>query len=117
LEIMSLDRYCQGRRVVMLDASASAYDAVRALENNHIGSIIVQREGRLVGIVTDRDLARRVIGFDLKARETRLRDVMTPEPATVRVEDTEARRRPGCQPRRSRYEPRRRSGRQEHMAA
>jgi uncharacterized protein (DUF2267 family) len=86
---MSLERYCRHKRTVIQNSSTSAYDAVRALENNHIGAIVVQDLGRVVGIVTDRDLALRVAGFDLPPKETPLCDVMTPEPATLSIYDSE----------------------------
>ena len=86
---MSLDQYCRGKRTVIQNSSTSVYDAVRALESNHIGAIIVQDAGRVVGIVTDRDLALRVIGFDLDPKEALLHDVMTPEPATLSITDSE----------------------------
>ncbi len=75
---MSLARYCEGKRVVVRNSHASAFEAVRALAANHVGALMVQDEGRLVGIVTDRDLALRVIGFELNPKTTRLRDVMSP---------------------------------------
>jgi len=62
---------------------------VRALESNHIGAIVVQDAGRVVGVVTDRDLALRVIGFELDPEEALLHDVMTPDPATLSITDSE----------------------------
>jgi uncharacterized protein (DUF2267 family)/predicted transcriptional regulator len=86
---MSLERYCLGKRTVIQSSGTSVYDATRALENNHIGAIVVQDAGHVVGIVTDRDLAQRVIGFELDPKETRLADVMTPDPTTVSIDDDE----------------------------
>jgi uncharacterized protein (DUF2267 family)/predicted transcriptional regulator len=86
---MSLEQYCRGKRTVIQNSSTSAYDAVRALESNHIGAIVVQDAGRVVGIVTDRDLALRVIGFELDPKETPLHEVMTPEPTTLSISDSE----------------------------
>src|SRR3954468_6884918 len=86
---MSLERYCQQKRVLIQNSRTSAYDAVRALESNHVGAIVVQDAGLVAGIVTDRDLALRVIGFDLDPKETRIHDVMTPEPTTVSIDDSE----------------------------
>jgi len=79
----------QQKTHVIQNSGTSAYNAVRALESNHIGAIIVQDADRVVGIVTDRDLALRVIGFDLDAKETQLHDEMTPEPATLSIGDSE----------------------------
>jgi uncharacterized protein (DUF2267 family) len=86
---MALDQYCRNRGLVSLSSTTSAYDATRALEDNHSGAILVHEEGRLVGIVTDRDLACRVVGFGLDPNEAVLADIMTPAPATVSVHDTE----------------------------
>lgn len=86
---MSLARYCEGKRIVVRSAHSSAFEAVRAMADNHVGAVAVQEEGRLVGIATDRDLALRVIGLELNPRTTRLRDVMSPEPVTLSPTDSE----------------------------
>jgi len=58
---MSLKWY-RRPRLVVLNTDTTALDAARAIENNSIGSVVVQDEGRVVGIVTDRDIAIRVTG-------------------------------------------------------
>ena len=87
---MSLQQYCD-RRLVVQNSNTSAYDAARALQSNHVGAIVVQDAGVVTGIVTDRDLALRVVGNELEAKRVKLQDVMTREPATVSIEDTEQR--------------------------
>lgn len=86
---MSLSRYCHDKRVVVQNSRSSAYEAARALENNHVGAIAVQEEGRLVGLLTDRDLALRVIGLELDPKKTPLHDIMSPEPVTLGPDDSE----------------------------
>lgn len=86
---MSLERYCHEKRMIILNPSASAYEAVRALENNHVGAVIVQDGRSVVGVATDRDLALRVMGRELDPRQTPLRDVMTPGPATLTPDESE----------------------------
>lgn len=86
---MSLQRFSESKRLVVQNPSTSAYDAARALESNHIGAVIVQDAGKVTGIVTDRDLALRVIGFDRDPREVQLRDVMTPNPVTLPIHASE----------------------------
>jgi CBS domain-containing protein/uncharacterized protein (DUF2267 family) len=73
---MSLRSY-QWPRLVILKPNASVLEAARALDNNQVGAIVVQHEGRVAGIVTDRDLAVRVLGQGLDARNTTLAKVMT----------------------------------------
>lgn len=42
-----------------------------------------------MGLLTDRDLALRVIGLELDPKQTLLHDIMSPEPVTLSPEDTE----------------------------
>jgi uncharacterized protein (DUF2267 family) len=86
---MTLERYCTGKRVLVQRPQASAYEAARALVTNHVGTVVVQDHGRVVGILTDRDLATRTVGADLDPKQTRLRDVMSPEPVTLSIDDDE----------------------------
>lgn len=74
---MGLEHYCQSR-IVVLSATATAYEAVRAMEENHVGMVLVGGESRpLLGVITDRDLALRVIGGEFLPQVTPLRDILT----------------------------------------
>jgi CBS domain-containing protein len=59
-------------QMVALKSSTPVLEAARAIENNNIGAVVVQDNGCVVGIVTDRDLAVRVLGRGLDARMTPL---------------------------------------------
>jgi|SRR6185312_14935020 len=86
---MSLKWYLRPRLVV-LQPSASALEAARAIEHNNIGAAVVGKKGTVVGIVTDRDLAVRLVGRGLDARTTTLADVMTTPVATLRPSDSQS---------------------------
>lgn len=86
---MSLKWYARPR-VVTLKPEDSAYDAARAIEHNNIGAVIVQDQGRLVGILTDRDLAIRVVAGNLDPNATSVREVMTTGVASLAPSDTQA---------------------------
>lgn len=75
---MSLRTY-QWPRLVVLRPDSTVLQAARALDNNQVGAIVVQHQGRAIGIVTDRDLAVRVVGQGLDPRTTALATVMTEE--------------------------------------
>jgi CBS domain-containing protein/uncharacterized protein (DUF2267 family) len=79
---MSLRTY-EWPRLVVLKPNANVLEAARALENNDVGAIVVQHEGRIAGIVTDRDLAVRVLARGLDPRETSLNQVMTRDVVTL----------------------------------
>lgn len=59
-------------------------ELVELLENNHIRHLpVVDQQGKVIGIISDRDL-RLVKGLDLVSHQhIRAADIMTPEPFTV----------------------------------
>ena len=71
------------RPVVVADAGTSAREAARAMERDRVGCLIVTREGRAVGIVTERDLVFRVLGAARDPDATHLGDIMSAPIATV----------------------------------
>lgn len=46
---------------IVLDAEATAAEAARCMRDRDVGDVLVRRDGRLCGIVTDRDLAVRCL--------------------------------------------------------
>jgi CBS domain-containing protein len=48
-------------RPVVLDADATVADAAKAMKANDVGDVLVERNGQLCGIVTDRDLVIRCL--------------------------------------------------------
>jgi len=73
----------------------SALDAARRMRDRQVGTLVVVDEGRPVGIVTDRDLAVRIVAAGLDPGTTRVSEVMTPSPTTV-TEETEVATALGC---------------------
>jgi CBS domain-containing protein/uncharacterized protein (DUF2267 family) len=86
---MSLKWYVRPR-LVALKSSTSVLDAARAIEQNNIGAVIVQDKGSVVGIMTDRDLAVRVLGRGLDPHATTVGQVMTTGVASLSPTDTQA---------------------------
>jgi CBS domain-containing protein len=61
---------------VVLDADATVADAAKAMKARDVGDVLVERDGRLCGIVTDRDLVVRCLADDPKrAASKRLGEV------------------------------------------
>ncbi|MGA9869455.1 MAG: DUF2267 domain-containing protein [Acetobacteraceae bacterium] len=75
---MSLERF-RRTRMVVLGRSSMAYQAARAMADNHIGAVLVSQPPRVVGIMTDRDLALAVLGGELDPKTTPLGEVMSEE--------------------------------------
>jgi CBS domain-containing protein/uncharacterized protein (DUF2267 family) len=86
---MSLKWYARPR-LVALKSSTSVRDAARAIEHNNIGAVVVQDQGSVVGIVTDRDLTIRVLGRGLDPHSTTVGEVMTKGVVSLAPTDTQA---------------------------
>jgi CBS domain-containing protein len=72
-----------------LSEQASVAEAARRMRDEDIGNVLVVREeGVLTAIVTDRDIAVRVVAEDRPPTETLLRDVASKELATVSPDDS-----------------------------
>ena len=63
---------------------ASVLDAVRIMESAHHGALAVTESGRLVGVISERDVMLRVVGKRKDAENTKVREVMTGTVKTVR---------------------------------
>jgi CBS domain-containing protein len=67
---------------------APVLDAVRLMAEKHIGALLVMQGARLVGILSERDYARKVVLQGRSSRDTPVRDIMTAEVVTVGPNDT-----------------------------
>jgi CBS domain-containing protein len=85
---LPIRRVIEPRRLVVAPPEASVSDAVQLMRQGKVGAVLVVREGRLVGIFTERDAVYRVMAADRDPRATRLAEVMTPDPKTVSPDDT-----------------------------
>jgi len=67
----------KGHKVWSIPPDAWVYDAVALMAEKEIGALMVIENGRVVGLVSERDYARKVILKGRSSRETRVRDIMT----------------------------------------
>jgi CBS domain-containing protein len=75
------------RDLLTVSPEATVHEVAVAMAQRRVSSAFAVEDGRLVGIVTDRDLRTRVLAQGLPL-ETPLRPVMTPDPETVDARDT-----------------------------
>ena len=75
------------RRVVRAGPESTVHAAARLMAENGCGSILVMEGERLLGIFTERDLLTRVAAAEKSLERTHLREVMTPNPDTVRADE------------------------------
>jgi CBS domain-containing protein len=78
----------KGHGIHAVAAGASVIDAIRSMADNHVGALLVMDGSKLVGIVSERDYARKVILHGRASATTAVREIMSAPVVTVGPDDT-----------------------------
>lgn len=78
-----LRRKSSDRHVLSIGPDASVYDAIALMAENSIGALLVVSNGVLVGIMSERDYARKVVLQSRSSKDTQVRDIMSTPVITV----------------------------------
>ncbi|MBL9125474.1 MAG: CBS domain-containing protein [Planctomycetaceae bacterium] len=80
---MSVGAICV-RAVDTASANETVLQAARRMHDRKVGTLVVlDNSGEPIGLVTDRDLAVRVLAATLDPTQTMVADIMTPHPETI----------------------------------
>jgi CBS domain-containing protein len=71
-----------------ISPNATVFDAIQLMADKNVGALPVVANSRLVGIISERDYARKVILKGRLSKDTRVRDVMTQEVLTATPSDS-----------------------------
>ena len=61
----------------------TVFDAISMMADREVGALLVMIDGQLVGIISERDYARKVILEDKNSKQTRVSEIMTRNVITV----------------------------------
>lgn len=78
----------KGRDIWSVAADSRVYEALQLMAEKEIGALLVLEEGRLIGIVSERDYARKVELQGRCAKDTLVQEIMTTRVAYVRPDYT-----------------------------
>jgi CBS domain-containing protein len=84
---MSLQRFCK-RPTVTIAPEKTIQEACQLMEERNVGCLVVEEQGKLCGILTDRDIALRVAGQGKDPQLTHVGTVMTANPVRIPVDST-----------------------------
>ncbi|CAM9344846.1 unnamed protein product, partial [Hapterophycus canaliculatus] len=76
------------KRPVVMPSDGSVLEVATEMSLKRTDAALLTKRGRVVGIVTDHDLTRRVIALDKPPDRTPVRDVMTADPAMVSMDES-----------------------------
>jgi CBS domain-containing protein len=74
--------------VFTIAPASSVFEAVQLMADKNIGALLVMEGMQVVGIISERDCARKITLMSRSSRDTLVRDIMTPEVMYVRPEHT-----------------------------
>ncbi|KAF1008039.1 MAG: Magnesium transporter MgtE [Luteibacter sp.] len=78
----------KGKGAYSVAPDAPVIDAIRVMAEKNVGALVVIKGSELVGIVSERDYARKVILKDRSSRDTPVADIMTASVVTVAPDAT-----------------------------
>jgi len=78
----------KGSAVYSVTPEASVFDALRLMADKNIGALLVVSGGRLSGIMSERDYARKVILHGKSSHDMPVREIMSEKVVTVQPEQT-----------------------------
>ena len=78
----------KGRQIYTVGPDEPVLTAIQTMADRYIGALLVMRGDELVGIVSERDYARKIILQNRSSAETPVRDIMSSPVVTVRPNDT-----------------------------
>ncbi|MEO8999541.1 MAG: CBS domain-containing protein [Rhodanobacter sp.] len=73
----------KGSTVFSIAPDAPVLEAIKHMAEHRVGALLVMRDDQLVGVMSERDYARKVILQGRSSSQTAVSDIMSSEPLTV----------------------------------
>jgi len=71
------------REIWSIEPTETVYRAIEMMADRGVGALLVMSDDRLLGIISERDYARKIILKDRSSRKSLVRDIMTSQVVTV----------------------------------
>jgi CBS domain-containing protein len=78
----------KGHDIWSIAPGASVYDALRMMSDKDIGALLVMDKDQMVGIMSERDYARKVVLLGKTSRDTKVDEIMSKKVFTIHPDQT-----------------------------
>jgi len=78
----------KGHEIHAVDPGTSVYDALAHMAEKNVGALLVLDQGHLIGIMSERDYARKIVLAGRLSHGTDVSEIMTPNPICVEADQT-----------------------------
>ncbi len=79
----------KGGSIISVEPSTTVYNALLEMVEKDIGALLVlDKDGMLIGLMTERDYSRKVVIKGKSSKETLVKEIMIDHPVTVSIEDS-----------------------------
>ena len=73
----------KGKQVWAIGPQATVFEAIKMMDEKSVGALLVMEKEALLGIISERDYARKVILKDRSSKETRVQEIMSSQVLTI----------------------------------
>jgi len=84
LDPVSLVLRKKGNAIWSIPSDATVYSAMQMMADKDVGALLVIDDGQLMGLISERDYARKVILLGRGSKETLVSEIMVESPITIR---------------------------------
>ena len=78
----------KGPEIRTIGPGETVFEAIRLMDEYHVGALMVLEDGKLVGIITERDYARKIILKGRESKRTPVSEIMSHRVTHVSPDDT-----------------------------
>ena len=75
------------RKPITIEGDTSISSCLKLMQEERIGCLLITEQEQLIGIFTERDIIRRIVGKNLSHDDIDVQDYMTPDPDTLTADD------------------------------
>ncbi len=73
--------------IIKVTGNTSVREVAKILKQNKIGALIVEKNGNLIGIISERDIVWKVVAEGKSPVQTKAKDIMTAEVVTIDIDE------------------------------